>query len=82
MLCREKFTTIELVVRGGNLLYVIIMQLNQTRYISFALLIFFGTLVLSFSSFALTIGVVHDNVTERYNFFDIEHPIRRPSAIG
>lgn len=48
------------------------MQLNQTRCISLTLLIFFSTLVVSCSTFALTIGVVHDNVTERYNFFDIE----------
>ena len=41
------------------------------------LLIFFSALLVSFSAVALTIGVVHDNVSERYNFFDIEQSFEK-----
>jgi multiple sugar transport system substrate-binding protein len=53
------------------------VQLKQTRYIKLISINFFGSLILSFSAHALTIGVIHDNASERYNFFEIEQNFRQ-----
>jgi multiple sugar transport system substrate-binding protein len=49
------------------------MQLNHTGYINLIFISVISTILLSFSAFALTIGVVHDNAAERYNFFEIKN---------
>mgnify|MGYP000532931274 CR=1 FL=1 len=53
-------------------MYTFNIQLNRTRRINLTWLSILSTLLISFSAFTLTIGVVHDNVSERYNFYDIE----------
>lgn len=50
---------------------------NHIYYLSLILFSFFSMLLVSYSAIALTIGVVHDNASERYNIFEIEQSFRK-----